>query len=77
MRLWHIYSKEVRWKYFESTNEALDIHGRVKEKGKKREKGRSKSCGRPESLGKSKEKCWNYSKVRKFRRDGKERKKKN
>jgi hypothetical protein len=58
-----LLSEEVRWKAFESTNEALVVHGRSKEKGKKREKGRSKSHGRHKSPRKSKEKCWNYNKV--------------
>jgi hypothetical protein len=44
-----LFSEEVRWKASKSINEALDFHGRSKEKGKKREKGRSKSCGRHKS----------------------------
>jgi hypothetical protein len=69
--------EQVRRKYFESTNEALVVHGRSKEKDNKREKGRSKSHGRHKSPRKSKEKCWNYNKVGYFRRDYKEEKKKN
>ena len=69
-------SKEVRWKYFESTKEALVIHGILKEKGKKREKGRYKSHGRHKSLRNSKKICWNCGKIRHFRRDCEEEKKK-
>jgi len=69
--------EEVRQKYCESTNEALDVCGIYKEKGKKREKGKSKSHGRHKSPGKSKEKCWTCGKVGNFRRDFKEEKKKN
>jgi hypothetical protein len=71
-----LLSKEVRWKDFESTNEALAICGISKEKGKKREKGRSKFYGRHKSPGRSKEKYWNYNKVGHFRRDYKEENKK-
>ena len=53
------------------------MRGRSKEKCKKREKGKFVSCERPKSLGKSKEKCWNYEKVRHFKRDYNEDKKKN
>jgi len=69
-------SKEVRWKYFESTKEALVIHGILKEKEKKREKGRYKSHGRHKSLRNSKKICWNCGKIRHFRRDYEEEKKK-
>jgi hypothetical protein len=41
--------EEVRHKYSKSTNKALAIRGRYKDKLKKREKGRSKSCGRHKS----------------------------
>ena len=67
----------MRQKDFESSNVALVVHGRSKDKNKKREKGRSKSRGRPKSLGKSKGKCWNCGKVGNFKRDCKEQKKKN
>lgn len=72
-----LLSKEVRQKDFESTNEALLCCGRLKEKGKKGEKGQSEYCGRHKSPKKSKEKCWSYNKVRNFRKDYKEKKKKN
>jgi hypothetical protein len=69
--------EEVRWKSSKSTNDALDIHGRLKEKINKRENGRSKSHGRNKCPGKSKEKCWNYCKVEHFRGDWKEENKNN
>jgi hypothetical protein len=64
-----LISKELRKKYFKSTNEALIFHGILKEKGKKREKGKYKSRVRHKSLGKHKEKCWIYGKVRHCIRD--------
>jgi hypothetical protein len=70
-----LLSSEVRHKASKSTNEALVVHGRMKEKVKKREKGRSKSYGRHKSLGNSKEKCWNSGKVGNFKRGWKEEKK--
>ena len=53
------------------------MEGEKKEEWKGNKKGRSKSCGRPKSHGKSKEKCWNFGKVGKFKRDCKEERKKN
>jgi hypothetical protein len=41
-----LISKEVRWKSFESTNECLFFHGRLKGKGNTRLKGKYKSHGR-------------------------------
>jgi hypothetical protein len=64
-------------KDYESTNEALLVHGISTKKYKKRENGKSKSSGRNNSLGNSKAKCWNYDKVGNFIRDYKEKKKKN
>jgi len=69
--------EEVIQKYFESTKEALDIHGILKEKVKKREKGRLKSRGKHKSTGKSKANCWNFGKVNHFRMDYKEDRNKN
>ena len=37
MKSWLLYSEEVRWKYYESTNEILITSRRFKEKVKKRE----------------------------------------
>jgi len=67
--------KEMRWKDFESTKEALVVYGRSKDKCNKRDKGRSKSHGIWKSPRNSKEICLNYIKVRKFKRDCNEKKK--
>jgi hypothetical protein len=70
-------SKEVRWKYFESTKEAFSVHGILKEKGKKREKGIYKYHGRQKCLRKSKKMCWNCGKIGHYIRDCEEEKKEN
>jgi hypothetical protein len=67
--------KEVRLKYYKYTSETLVFHGILKEKGNKRLKGKFKSHGRRKYPRKCKEKCWNYVKVKHFKRDYKEEKK--
>jgi hypothetical protein len=53
-----LISKEMRRKVSISTKEALNFHGRPKEKGKKNEKhDKSKYKGSSKSLGKSKIIC--------------------
>jgi hypothetical protein len=69
--------KKMMQKDFESTKEALVVHGRLKEKGNKKEKGRSKSFETSNSSGNSKEICWNYGNIRHFKRDCKEEKDEN
>jgi len=55
----------------------LVVHGILKDKENKRKKEKSKSHAIPKSSRNLKEKCWNYIKVRNFKRECKEEKKKN